>query len=277
MKTTNTTNNTTLAINFYAEGITDEIRTELMSAIEHEGYNMNIQILDENIAKLNKKIANENGMYSDEDVEYFKSQKKDAEELKSKFEDLRNNTLEVYTKVVDDMSKKNEHGFGNHKDVVRTVLRVLATWNNSKLIKYAIIPAFETPALYEALETIHVTSKANEDGALVMSKDVKEAYKNATKELESIIKNTFSLPFATKYTDKTRVKIDAEDKKLLNESYVKGFRNKFSEEDGVVTFKKRQVKTLVNARKDRKTGEIKANYTALASTICNIVIKHYFA
>lgn len=268
---------TTLGINFYAENITEEARNEFMTAVTHEKAEMNIQILTESIAKLDKKIANENNMYSEEDINVFKKDKEELEKAMKNHEETSNATLEVYTKVVEDMSKKNEHGFGNHKDVVRTVLRVLATWDNSKLVKYAIIPAFQSPELYEALETIHVTSKANEDGALVMSKEVKEAYKNATKELESIIKNTFSLPFATTYTDKTRVKMDAEDKKLLNESYVKGFKNKFDENDGVVTFKTRQVNTLVKAKKNRKTGEMTYNYTGLATTICNIVIKHYFA
>ena len=176
------------------------------------------------------------------------------------------------------MSTRNENGFGNSKDVVRTVLRVLATWDNSKLVKYAIIPAFESPALYEALETIHITSKSRDNGELVMSDEVKSAYKKASAELESIIKNTFSLPFETVYTSKTRVKMTAEDKKLLNDCYIKGFSNKFdTDDDGTVTFKKRTINTLVKAKKDRKTGETTYDYSGLAGTIANIVMKHYFA
>jgi len=176
------------------------------------------------------------------------------------------------------MSLRNANGFGNNKDVVRTVLRVLASWDNSKLVKYAIIPAFSSPALYEALETIHVTSKAGDNGNIIMSKEVKEAYKNASNELESIIKNTFSLPFATDYTDKTRVKITADDKKLLNDCYIKGFSNKFDTDDnGVVTFKKRTINTLVKAKKDKKTQETTYDYSGLAGVIANIVMKHYFA
>lgn len=268
----------TLAINFFAENITEDKKAELMTAIEHERANMNIQMLNEDIAKSKSKIANEKGTYSEKEVEVFKAQEEALEKQLDAFKETSDDTFEVYTKVVADMSKKNENGFGNHKDVVRTVLRVLATWDNSKLVKYAIIPAFKSPALYEALETIHVTSKANEDGNVVMSKEVKAAYKNASKELETIFKTTFSLPFETSYTSKTRTKIDAEDKKLLNECYVKGFRNKFDEdEDGTVTFKKRQVTTLVRTKKDKKTGETICDYSKLASTICNIVIKYYFA
>lgn len=271
--------NTTLAINFYAEKIENTAKAEFMQAVAHENYAMNIQLLNDSIAKLEGKIANTNGTYSEEEVQAFQVQLDASIESRTKFEIELADTQEVYTKVVDAMSKKNKDGFGNHKDVVNTVLRVLASYNNSKLVKYAIIPAFESPALYEALEAIHINSTAGEDGNITMSKEVKEAYKKASAELESIIKNTFSLPFETAYTSKTRVKMNAEDKKLLNDCYVKGFSNKFDTDDktGIVTFKKRQVNTLVKVKKDRKTQTLVYDYSGLASTISNIVIKHYFA
>lgn len=269
---------TTLNINFYANNITNELKEEFAHAIAHENASMSIQLLNDTIAKLEKKIANEKGTYSEEEVQAFEVQKIDLEESRAKFEESHAETLEVYEKVVANMSTRNENGFGNSKDVVRTVLRVLASWDNSKLVKYAIIPAFESPELYNALETIHINSKAGENGNITMSKEVKDAYKKASNELESIIKNTFSLPFATNYTDKTRVKITAEDKKLLNDCYIKGFTNKFDvDDDGNVTFKKRTINTLVKAKKDRKTQEVTYDYSGLASTIANIVIKHYFA
>lgn len=270
--------NTTLSINFYATTINDSAKAEFMQAVAHENSEMNMQLLSDSIAKLEKKIVNENGNYSDEEVQAFQVQLDSAIESRTEFKKKSASTLEIYNKVVDAMSIKNKDGFGNKKDVVRTVLRVLASWDNSKLVKYAIIPAFESPALYEALEAIHVNSVANENGELSMTKEVKEAYKKASAELESIIKNTFSLPFETEYTSKTRVKMDATDKKLLNDCYIKGFSNKFdTDDDGVVTFKKRKINTLVKAKKDKKTGEVSYDYSGLASTISNIVIKHYFA
>lgn len=268
-----------LQINFYAKNITEESKKELMTAVQHESCNMNIQLLDDSIAKLEKKIANENDNYSAEEVQAFQVQLDSANESRAKFETSQAETLEVYNKVVTAMSEKNADHFGNSVDVVRTVLRVLATWDNSKLVKYAIIPAFQSPELYEALQAIHINSKAGDDGNLVMSKEVKDAYKKASQELETIIKKTFSLPFETPYTDKTRVKLTAEDKKLLNDCYIKGFSNKFDVDDekGTVSFKKRQINTLVKVTKNKKTGEMEYNYSGLASTISNIVIKHYFA
>lgn len=281
--------NTTLSINFYAANITDALKNEFMQAISHELAGMNVEALTESIDRLGKQASSlrkdidENG-----DDETGTKQKKldgilatisDNEEARTKCEEAQAQTLDIYNKVVSTMTEKNKDHFGNSKDVVRTVLRVLATWDNSKLVKYAIIPAFRSPALYEALEAIHINSKAGEDGNITMSKEVKEAYKKASQELETIIKTTFSLPFETPYTDKTRVKLTAEDKKLLNDCYVRGFSNKFDVDDkkGTVTFKDRQINTLVKAKKNRKTGDITYDYSGLASTIANIVIKHYFA
>ncbi len=280
--------NTTLSINFYSATINEALKNEFMQAISHELSGMNIETLTESIDRLDKQVTSLRKDIADNgDDEAGTKQKKldgilatisDNEEARTKCEESQAQTLEVYEKVVSAMSEKNKDHFGNNKDVVRTVLRVLATWNNSKLVKYAIIPAFQSPDLYEALQAIHINSKAGEDGNITMSKEVKEAYKKASQELETIIKTTFSLPFETPYTDKTRVKLTAEDKKLLNDCYVKGFSNKFdTDDDGKVTFKKRQINTLVKAKKNRKTGETTYDYSGLASVISNIIIKHYFA
>lgn len=276
---------TTLSINFYKKDITKELRNDFHSAISYENADMNIQLLDMDISRLETRITNlknnEDKTEEEKAVELadLTAKLEEKKVLRSDFEQKKADLVEVYNKVVSAMSEKNADHFGNNKDVVRTVLRVLATWNNSKLVKYAIIPAFKDETLYNALETIHVTSKAGEDGNLVMSKEVKEAYKTASAQLENIIKTTFSLPFATPYTDKTRVKLTAEDKKLLNDCYIRGFSNKFDtdEDTGKVSFKKRQINTLVKAKKNRKTGKMEYDYSGLASTIANIVIKHYFA
>lgn len=276
---------TTLSINFYKKNITEELRNEFHSAISYENADMNIQLLNTDISRLETRITNlknnEDKTEEEKAVELadLTAKLEEKKVLRSEFEQKKADLVEVYNKVVSAMSEKNADHFGNNKDVVRTVLRVLATWNNSKLVKYAIIPAFKDETLYNALETIHVTSKAGENGNLVMSKEVKEAYKTASAQLETIIKTTFSLPFETPYTDKTRVKLTAEDKKLLNDCYIRGFSNKFDtdEDTGKVSFKKRQINTLVKAKKNHKTGKMEYDYSGLATTIANIVIKHYFA
>ena len=273
-----------LNINFLNKNATLEQTEDFMTAITHEECKMNIQLLKDDISRLKTRIANieknedKTPEQKEAESEALSLQLEETESALEEAEKDSADTLEVYDNVISAMTQENHDHFKNNADVVRTVLRVLATWNNSKLVKYAIIPAFQSPALYEALESIHVNSKAGDDGQIVMSKEVKEAYKSASKELETIIKTTFSLPFETPYTDKTRVKLTAEDKKLLHDSYVKGFRNKFrmDEKTGEVNFETRQINTLVKAKKNKKTGKMEYDYSALATVICNIVIKHYF-
>ncbi len=277
----------TLSINFYANDIKEETKKEFLTAVEYENNNMTLQLLNETIERLEKQANNlrkdindngdDDGQTKQKKLEGIHANIQDSKELVADINKELVTIKPIYNKVIDAMTKKNNAHFGNSKDVVRTVLRCLATVDNSKLIKYAIIPAFESSALYNALETIHINSKALEDGNIELTDDVKTAYKTATKELDSIIKNTFSLPFETPYTSKTRVKMTAEDRKLLNDCYIKGFTNKFDVDDDVVTFKKRQINTLVKVRKDRKTKKETVDYSGLASVIANIVLKHYFA
>lgn len=273
-----------LNINFLNQEATIDQTKDFMLAVEHEESEMTIQLIKDDITRTKKRLDNLDSSETKTEEQKELERKALEEKLAELEKDLESEqensafTRETYEKVIADMSQENHDHFKNDKDVVRTVLRVLATWNNSKLVKYAIIPAFESPALYEALEAIHINSNAGEDGALVMSKEVKEAYKKASQELETIIKKTFSLPFATPYTEKTRVKLTAEDKKLLNDCYVKGFKNNFSidEKTGSVNFNKRQINTLVKAKRNKKTNKMEYDYSGLADCISAIVIKHYF-
>lgn len=273
-----------LNINFLNKEATIDQTKDFMLAVEHEESEMTIQLIKDDITRTKKRLDNLDSSETKTEEQKELERKALEEKLAELEKDLESEqensafTLETYEKVIADMTQENHDHFKNDKDVVRTVLRVLATWNNSKLVKYAIIPAFESPALYEALEAIHINSNAGEDGALVMSKEVKEAYKKASQELETIIKKTFSLSFATPYTEKTRVKLTAEDKKLLNDCYVKGFKNNFSidEKTGSVNFNKRQINTLVKAKRNKKTNKMEYDYSGLADCISAIVIKHYF-
>ncbi len=273
-----------LNINFLNQEATIDQTKDFMLAVEHEESEMTIQLIKDDITRTKKRLDNLDSSETKTEEQKELERKALEEKLAELEKDLESEqensafTRETYEKVIADMTQENHDHFKNDKDVVRTVLRVLATWNNSKLVKYAIIPAFESPALYEALEAIHINSNAGEDGALVMSKEVKEAYKKASQELETIIKKTFSLPFATPYTEKTRVKLTAEDKKLLNDCYVKGFKNNFSidEKTGSVNFNKRQINTLVKAKRNKKTNKMEYDYSGLADCISAIVIKHYF-
>lgn len=276
---------TNLNINFLNNSATVNQTKEFFTAIDYETNEMLVLLINDTISRYQKQLARilEDETLSEEEQEaeskVLANKIAQEESALKEVESILKESKETHDKVIDAMTLENHDHFKNDRDTVKTVLRVLGSWNNSKLVKYAIIPAFESPELYNCLESIHTLSKAGEDGQIIMSKEVKQAYKNASKELESIIKKTFSLPFETPYTDKTRVKLTAEDKKLLNDCYVKGFKNKFSVDakTGEVSFSERQVNTLVKVKENKKTGKVTYNYSGLATTIANIVIKHYFA
>lgn len=265
-----------LNINFLNEEATEEMKDDFFTAIQHEETLMLICSVKDSIEKLEKQLKKDD--ITKEEAQAIKTKLELEKATLETLKRMSDSTSEIFNKVLEAMCKKNENHFGNRKEVVRNVLRILSTVENSKLIKYALVETFEGAELRDALDTIHVNSKTNEDGCITQTKEVKEAYKKASNELESIIKNTFSLPFETPYTAKTRIKLNAGDKKLLHDCYVKGFRNKFSENEktGLIDFTGRQVNTLVKVRKDKKTGQLIYNYSGLHQTICQIVQKHYF-
>lgn len=263
-------------LNFINEKATEEMRKELFVAIRHEEMAMLKQLTEDSIASLEKKLNKDD--ITEEETAALKKQREESEENLHKIMENLKATADTSAKVLDTMTVKNSEHLGNKESVIKNIFRVIASWDNSRLIKYALVEPFTGSGLYDALQTIHITSKCNEDGGLVLSKEVKDAYKKASSELETIVKVAFSLPFETPYTAKTRVKLTASDKKLLNDCYVKGFKNTYrvNNETGIVSFENRQVNTLVKATKNKKTGTITYNYDGLYKTVCEIVAPHYF-
>lgn len=252
-----------LKTNFIKNTNNDTV-TNFAIAVRHELAKMSIQYNNVAIARKAVVATNEKGTYSDSKVQEATLAMEELEEENGKLQTLVDETKDTWASVLCDMVKPNEKGFANNAQVVRTVFRVLACAENSKLYKYAIIPAFQSPALYEAMEEIHVTSKVGTDGHTIYNKG---AYKKASEELDRIMRDTFSLPVETAYTKAFRVKLNASDRNTLHSVYVKDFKNNISND----TFKGR---TFITACKvNKKDGSI--DYSKLANDIAKIVIGKY--
>ena len=128
-----------LMINFLAENISDSARSEFMHAVRYENLSMVMQLLNDTISKLEKKILNEKGTYSAEEVQAFNVQLTKAQTELAKVQNEHEELTDNYNRVLTLMTQKNEDHFGNSVDVVRTVLRVLGSWDNSKLVKLSLI------------------------------------------------------------------------------------------------------------------------------------------
>lgn len=259
-----------LKINFLNEQATVAQVKELADAVQFEYCDMVKAMNLDSIAKQAKIVANEKGRYDDDEITSAQAKidklQAENEELSKNMKKLRAN----YDSVITNMTIPNDKGYCNSEDTVRTVLRVVACADNSKLYKHAIVPAFKDECLYNCLEDIHVTNDVIEEGYSINGKERVSLYKSAQSQLDSIMRDTFSLPVETIYTTALRVKLNAQDRKVLHDVYVKGFSNKFDKKDnGEITFLSRKYNTAV---KKTRNG---VDYSGLATDIAKLVIAKY--
>lgn len=261
-----------LKINFLNNDTTINQTKELAQAVRFELCDMTKKMNLDMIAKQAKIVANEKGTHDEDEITAAQAKIDKLEAENVKLDTIMEELRIVYDDVIEAMTMPNDKGYSNNADTVRTVLRVVACAENSKLYKYAIIPAFENETLYNCLEAIHVNNDVAEEGYSTNSKERVALYKSAQQELDNIMRDTFSLPIATPYTTALRVKLNAQDRKVLHDCYIKGFSNKFDTDSdtGVITFKSRKYNTAV--KKNRK-GEI--DYSGLATDIAKVVISKY--
>lgn len=274
---------TKMAINFMNPSITDTQAIEFFQAIQYEYAGMLAELLTEEIKKLDSKIANNSKRYDEEEIAGFQAAKTKKETARKERQDKQKELQSTYDTVIANMTLPDKNGYANNTDAVRTVLRIVASCQENKLTKYAIIPAFENEILFQALEAVHITSVARENGAISETKEVKEAYKMTKDELERVVKDMFSLPVETCYTEKMRVKLNNADIKRLHDCYVTGYQDNFEyteldpDSDSVtISYKDTTIKTLVSSRQNKKTGTWIRNYTKLAGVIASIVRCRYF-
>lgn len=259
-----------LRINFLNKKATDNQTKEFAKAVKYELCEMSIKMNMDIIAKQAIIETNEKGKYTEEDVKIARLKIDALEEKNIELTRIMTELEESYNLVISTMVAANEKGFSNKMDTVRTALRVVACAENSKLYRYAIIPAFQNEELYNALEKIHVTNTVSEGGYSTNNKERITLYKAAQEQLDDIMRETFSLPVETLYTAALRVKLNASDRKVLHDVYVKGFSNKMKKgENGDIIFLSRKYNTAI---KQTRKG---IDYSGIATDIAKLVLSKY--
>lgn len=251
-------------------------RIELATAVKFEELDMILSLDKDLIKSLDKKIENKNGKYTCEQVEGFKSEKTLIEEDIARIEEKVAEVRPVYDLVIARMTEVAEGSeYGNKLENVRNILRVIATADNTKLEKYALVESIGTSDLYDALEKCHSFDKVTDNGNRVQGKALKDAYIKAESEVRSILKNSLSLPFATYYTESLRVKFNGTTMAKVHECYITGISNKFEKdkESGDIAFKGHKVNTLISAKTD-KNGNTTYNFTKLATLIARLTVEY---
>lgn len=256
-----------LSVNFVTENV--ENRKTFATACFYAECDVAIQLANEELKKVNKKLSAES--IEIKEKEYLESQKSELENQISGLQNEMADYESAFIQVVENITEA-----GNSEEVAIRILRMIASAKNSKFMKFAV-SGIQDEELYEALENIHVLSEATENGGTKQTDKVRESYKSAKARLGAIIKERFSLPFENDFTGKVNVKLNSGDIKLIHDCYITGFRNKFSADDekGEITFKSRQINTLVKKKTNKKTGESTYDFTRLLVVIANIVISKY--
>lgn len=249
---------------------TENDKTAFGIAVHCAGVKMTISMLEDQISALDKKIENKNGTYTEDEVSGFESKREvlesDREDMLTKEADL----LSVYESVRDSMIEG-----GSIPENVDNVLRCIAAAENSKLEKYAL-PNLGTVEIYNYLTTCHDLKATSENGKVTMSKAVKNAYVAAEDAVQRALRESLSLE-ESDYTEKLTIRFNKTDMRLIHETFITGFSNKYSvtkddngneisrEYKGVNVAKSIAVKTT-------KDGDTKYNFTKFNTVIARLVI-----
>lgn len=257
------------------KNLTAEKEQEFWMACDYAYNKLLKDSLESEIKKSENKLREET---DDNTINFLKSEIEKINKKIAECCEILNASEETYNLVICEMSLKNADGFGNNPDVVERILKLIGCWENPRLLKDTLSNVYTDGALYEALETINVKSACDELGKTSQTQAVKDAYKTASDIVDNLIKTAFSLPFESVYTEKTRVKMNGADKRLLNQCYIKSVRNKYTENENtkIISHSELSVTRSVRVKTNKKTGETTYNYSGLVSALVAIITRHYF-
>ncbi len=208
-----------LNINF-KENATKEDRTAFAVAVQYSGLTMSISMTEDQIGSLEKKIENKKGTYTTAEVEGFKAKKILLEADLENFQEDAASIIGVYESVRDAMIEN-----GSDEGNVDNVLRCIAAAENSKLEKYAL-KNLGTVEIYNSLATCHDIKRSNDLGGQIMGKAEKAAYASAEDAIQRALREALSLE-ESPYTEKLTVRFNKTDLRLIHETFIKGFSNKY--------------------------------------------------
>lgn len=219
-----------LQINFLADANNNEKVNATFNAVRYELLDMEIELNEDQISSLEKKIENKNASYTNEEVEGFKSVKVALMVDNKKKYDEMENLVKDYTTIVTTIAKTtkildNGNTVQNVINAVRNIFRIVACGENRKCFKKAILDDIKLDNLYETFMAIHDCTNPdlyNENGARLNNKSAQDAYKALNIEIQGLLKSMFSIPLENEYTKKINVKVNKTDLALLHETFVTG-------------------------------------------------------
>ena len=237
-----------LRTNLFAK-VSDVDCANIALAVKFEYYNMMIELLTDKVTALMAKVANPKKGTTEEMIKGWESE------------------IEVTNQSIDEYDEKAcaiEDIVAPYLEVIdEKLLRILACAEQTKLEKYAIEwTDDESEALYEALCNIH-------DVDIDKIKTIN--FKKSTDIIEKIVRLNLTIP-ETEYNDKVAVRLNATDLRMINEAWVRGFRNKYkkNKDTDEITYKETSPSYLVSRRK--KDGEMVYDWSKFNAILVKIAI-----
>lgn len=228
---------------------TDEELKGIMFAVKYEGYNMMIECISDKVCALAARIAKPKANATEEMIEGWKSELEVLEAEEAAYVEKAVELEEIVEPYIN--------------TIPRDLLRILACADIPKLEKYAISwEDDESEALYNALCNIH---------EIDLDKVNTANFKKSTDILEKIVRLNLTFP-ETEYSEKVVIRLNTNDLRMINESFIRGFRNKYkSEKDSdIVEFKEHKAQTIVGTKK--KDGEKVYDWSRFNAILVKIAI-----
>ncbi len=266
----------------YSANITAEQKSVFENAVSFEQANMEQLIRLSSISKLEKKIDNKSGKYTVQEVEVFKAQKSALEDEVEQTKLAMFELIEDYNEVKEHLVQKLQDGKDNliddnSEDVADNFLRLLGAANNHKLEKLAL-PNLGTTEMYDDFLICHDIDATTDNGRMTVGKVQKDAYKRAEDKVQMALRMALSIP-ENDYTEKVTVRFNKTDLRLLHETFVKGFRNRYEfdkDADGKPTknfsYDGYEVSYAISRKKAKDSDEYTYNFEKFNEVVARLAI-----
>lgn len=244
-----------LKINFIPDDNNKEIENAVFTCVGYEKNLMLIHLNNDSIAKCNDIIANKSGTKTDEEIKAAESKKIKLEENNLKLEEENKAVEDVYKNTLSKIASASNEYAANDYNAVRNVLRLVACADNKKFYRIAIVTSVRHAELYDSFSALHSCEEADfdENGIRISDKQKTATAKKAMEQVQSVIKQMFSIPIENAYTKKINVKFNKTDMGILHECFVRGVDvNIIKDSKGNTSFGGYTMKTAITKNKDRE-------------------------
>ena len=244
-----------LKINFISDDNNKEITNAVFTCVGYERNLMYIQLNNDSIAKCEDIIANKSGARTDEEIKAAESKKIKLEENNHRLEEENKTVEDVYKNTLSEIAAASNEYTTNDYNAIRNVLRLVACGDNKKFYRITIVSSIRHAELYDGFSALHSCEEMDfdENGIRISDKQKIAVAKKVMEQVQSVIKQMFSIPIENAYTKKINMKFNKTDIGILHECFVRGVDvNIIKDNKGNTSCGGYTTKTAITKNRDRE-------------------------